>query len=260
MRKILLVIDEFTELVGLETLFRRLGFDVLSVARENAIQDAILGFPPDLVVATGAGRHVDGLTLATRVRFGPSRPKIVALVGAQIVRRSGEADEGGDARMTQEQIDASPVDAIIETPFEARTALKVVCKLLQVPHEPILEKYAKIVGARLLEPEELKIIKHPNAPQSQTQRLTTPATRVVGAADGAAVDAARADRFRRMLEAMDGEDLPPIAEVGAMKEARHQLQEAVKSADEKSQEELEAIAKEKREFVKAMARAIKERK
>ena len=48
------VIDEFNELVGLETLFRRLGFDVLSLGREATVQEAILGFPPDLINALGS--------------------------------------------------------------------------------------------------------------------------------------------------------------------------------------------------------------
>ena len=49
----MLVIDDFNEMVGLETLFRRLGFDVLSFGREMAVAEGILGFPPDLVVAVG---------------------------------------------------------------------------------------------------------------------------------------------------------------------------------------------------------------
>lgn len=258
MRKILLVIDEFTELVGLETLFRRLGFDVLSVGRESAVQEAILGFPPDLVIATGNGRFVEGLTLSSRVKFGPHRPKIVVLV---------PATEGAEASAKLKSLVASsPVDAAIETPFEPRVALKVVCKIMQLPPEPVLEKYSKIVSAKLFEPDELKIIKHPLPPQSTTQMLTGLSPRNSDESD--LIDPrllesssrSREDRFAKMLESMEDEELPPLAESDAMRIARTNLQNAVQKSAEQQKEELEAIAREKREFVRAMARVIKAKK
>lgn len=258
MRKILLVIDEFTELVGLETLFRRLGFDVLSVGRESAVQEAILGFPPDLIIATGQGRYVEGLTLASRVKFGLHRPKIVALVPA------AEGPEG--SAKLKDLIAASAVDAAIETPFEPRVALRAVCKIMQLQPEPVLEKYSKIVSAKLFEPDELKIIKHPTPIQSSTQKLTgltprnTDGTDVVDPRLIASSSESREERFQRMLEAMEGEDLPPLAEGDVMRVARTNLQNAVQKSAAQEQEELEAIAREKREFVRAMARVIKSKK
>lgn len=229
MRRILLVIDEFNELVGLETLFRRLGFDVLSLGRESTVQEAILGFPPDLIIATGRGRQVDGLTLASRLKFHGARPRVIVLLPQ-------EALSGG--------FRSDVIDAIIETPFEPRTALKAVCRLLQLPPEPILEKYSKIVGAKLFEPEQMQIVKK-NAADDELVQAVPPVVEPVG---GSGLSAREA-RYRRFLEQQD-EELPPMADGRVMREARLKLQND--SAGELAQ--LDAIAREKREFVQAMAK------
>ena len=53
MQKILLVIDEFTELEALESLLKRLGFDVLSVGKEVLVADALLRFSPETSMVCG---------------------------------------------------------------------------------------------------------------------------------------------------------------------------------------------------------------
>ncbi len=237
MRRILLVIDEFNELVGLETLFRRLGFDVLSLGREATVQEAILGFPPDLIIATGRGRQVDGLTLASRLKFHGARPRVIVLLPQEAL--------GGGFR-------SDVIDAIIETPFEPRTALKAVCRLLQLPSEPILEKYSKIVSAKLFEPEQLQIVKKNEASDESADdvRSAAPvsAPPAVGKTEKPALSAREA-RYKRFLEEQD-EELPPMADGRVMRDARLKLQND--SANEA--EQLDAIAREKREFVQAMAK------
>ncbi len=241
MRRILLVIDEFNELVGLETLFRRLGFDVLSLGREATVQEAILGFPPDLIIATGRGRQVDGLTLASRLKFHGTRPRVVVLLPR-------EAMTGG--------FRSDLIDAIIETPFDPRTALKAVCRLLQLPPDPILEKYSKIVGAKLFEQEPLQIVKsnEVEAGRNGAPQPTVPAvdSSIAGAGGSAAGEvSAREARYRSFLEKQD-EALPPMADGRVMREARFKLQQA--SAGEAAQGD--EFAREKREFVQAMAKLV----
>lgn len=237
MRRILLVIDEFNELVGLETLFRRLGFDVLSLGREATVQEAILGFPPDLIIATGRGRQVDGLTLASRLKFHGARPRVIVLLPQ-------EALSGG--------FRSDVIDAIIETPFEPRTALKAVCRLLQLPPEPILAKYSKIVSAKLFESDGLQIVKNETNDESpgeaRSSLPTAPPALTVEKGQNPALSAREA-RYKRFLEEQD-EELPPMADGRVMRDARLKLQSD--SANES--DHLDAIAREKREFVQAMSK------
>ncbi len=255
----MLVIDDFNELVGLETLFRRLGFDVLSLGREIHVPEAILGFPPDLVIATGLGRHVDGLSLAPKLRYGTNlQPKLVVLLPY-----TDPADEFGAPR----DLSFAEVDAVIETPFDLLAALKIVAKLLNMEPEPLLQKYGKIVGARLFAPDELKIIKHQVAPTRMFHiTATEPAARPTHTIPAGPVDAngipifkrelsARESRYAKFLDDKAEEELPPMASADTMRNSIKKLEES-----EESIEALQKAAKlkrEKREFVLAMISASK---
>jgi DNA-binding response OmpR family regulator len=79
MRKVMLVIDEIQQLVGLETFMRRLGFDVLSLSKDALVPDALLGFQPEIVIASQQGRNVDGLKLSKRLKKTMVPPPRIAI-------------------------------------------------------------------------------------------------------------------------------------------------------------------------------------
>ncbi len=254
----MLVIDDFNELVGLETLFRRLGFDVLSLGRDATVSEAILRFPPDLVLATARGRSVDGLKLAVKVKRTNPKSRIILLMQSGITLTNREISEG-------------QVDALVETPFEPRAALKIVCRLLALEPDSMLEKYSKIVSARLFQPDGLSIVK--NVPKeavdqdasfasgsSMSTRVGLRRTEVRRTNEEIIVERAgpdddeessltpREQRYRKFLQSINNEVLPPMAEVSMMREAQKRL--AIDSAPDRERQEL--IEKEKREFVRAM--------
>jgi hypothetical protein len=260
MRRIMLVIDDFNELVGLETLFRRLGFDVLSLGREIQVPEAILGFPPDLVIATGLGRHVDGLSLAPKLRYGANlQPKLAVLLPY-----TDPADEFGAPR----DLSFAEVDAVIETPFDLLSALRIVAMLLNMEPEPLLQKYSKIVGARLFEPDELKIIKHAIAPTrilhvTAIEPAARPGTANVASPSSAnsipvfkREMSARESRYAKFLDDKAEEELPPMANADTMRDSIKKLA----ASEEDSIDAIQKAAKltrEKREFVRAMIAASK---
>ncbi len=244
-----MVIDDFNELVGLETLFRRLGFDVLSIGRESLVAETVLGFPPDLAIATGRGRNVDGLNLGPKLRFGSTQPKLVVLLPNR-----------GDDKLSQDPgLLYAEVDAVIETPFEPRSALKVVSRLLGLPPEPLLEKYAKIVGARLFEPEELKIIKHQEVAQplihvtshAEKERPVRPLPEIE-LNDIEKPLTARERRYLKFLETEVAEELPPMADVNLMRDARLALEERDRNLSIEEEQKVAKHNRDKREFVRAM--------
>lgn len=240
MRKILLVIDEFNELVGLETLFRRLGFDVLSLGRETTVAETVLGFPPDLVIATAKGRNVNGLKLTPKIRHGTTKPKLALLVKA-------------NDKIVDEEMKKAEVDALIETPFEPRIALKAVARLLQLSPDPLLEKYTKIVSARLFADDSFTIVKsEESAGAPSFQEEFFPDNREASAAAPEQAKPAelteREKRYQKFLEEEAAAELPPLASADAMKDARKKL-----TADTVSETvKLERLAREKREFLRAM--------
>ncbi len=249
----MLVIDDFNELVGLETLFRRLGFDVLSLGRESLVAEAVLGFPPDLAVATGLGRHVNGLSLAPKLRYGTSQPKLVVLLPYR------DPEEGSRPELRDAEI-----DAVIETPFDPRVALRVVAQLLSLDADPILEKYAKIVSARLFEPLELKIIKHHVEPLPLIHVTSSEGFRRPFGSEGAGEsnevletkrpESAREARYAKFLDDKAEEELPPMASGEFLKEAQKK-QEAAEATSIEEIQKAAKLAREKREFVRAMIEA-----
>lgn len=71
MSKVLLVIEDFSELKDLETVLRKLGFDVVGIASEFSMAQQILSFNPDIVVGSGQGSKVSAMGVGRRLREMP---------------------------------------------------------------------------------------------------------------------------------------------------------------------------------------------
>jgi len=138
MRKILLVIEEYQELVALENLLRRIGFDVLSVSKDVLITDALVRFAPDIVIASFKGRAVDGLKVA--VRFRKSSP--TTRIALTCVKNNASS-------ITHEVQEV--VDAFIVLPAQPHNVIRIVSGLGELDSAPLLEKYNKISAQKPLE-------------------------------------------------------------------------------------------------------------
>lgn len=71
MSKVLLVIEDFSELKDLETVLRKLGFDVVGIASEFSMAQQILTFNPDIVIGSGQGAKVSAMGVGRRLREMP---------------------------------------------------------------------------------------------------------------------------------------------------------------------------------------------
>ena len=79
MRKIILLSDDFSEMMTLEGLLRKIGLDVLTVQRESALSDVLLGFSPDLALIVTRGGLKDVKRLSTKLLTTgfPKQPTII---------------------------------------------------------------------------------------------------------------------------------------------------------------------------------------
>lgn len=131
MRKIMLVIEDYKDLVSLENFFRRLGFDVFSVGKEVLVSDAMMRFLPDLVIANAKGRVVDGARLAPKVLRHAPHAKIALLFPAGAMPTLAPEVKG-------------LIDALVEIPYRPRSVILVAAQLTGLDPQPILEKYEKL--------------------------------------------------------------------------------------------------------------------
>jgi hypothetical protein len=143
MRKIMLVIDDYNELVSLEGFFRRLGFDVLSLGKDILAAGALLSFTPDLLLATAKGRQVDGAKLALRLKKSAPSAKIALMYPS-----SSKPALTSDVEMV--------VDALIELPWSARSLIDITAKLLGLDAQPLLDKHEKINASKMKASEQAR--------------------------------------------------------------------------------------------------------
>ena len=59
MNKILLVYEDYADLMSVEGTLKKVGFDVIGLSSEYAIAEQVLAFNPDLVVGSGRGGKVN---------------------------------------------------------------------------------------------------------------------------------------------------------------------------------------------------------
>lgn len=234
----MLVIDDYNELIAIETLFRRVGFDVLSIGRDVLVNDALLRFHPDIVVATAKGRSVDGLKLASRLnRLTPvPRVALVHPIGFQLPQ------------------DAKYVDGLLESPVKAKSALGVIANLANLDPVGLLEKFDKLSAARHARNKDGIVVLGENRP---TDSVTTVSSRpaeesnldpILNPGQAATTRTDRSNRYDKFLAENNEE---PEFKTLAHDKVKAAMKKLAKDSA-KDKDELDRLDREKREFAKAM--------
>src|SRR5690349_13572803 len=111
MRKVLVAVEDYSELVFLETLFKKVGLDVEGVQNDVAIPEKILGFSPDLIILSSYGTRVNPVRLLPKVKRKGGFPRIIILY--QKARPGTEKD-----------LKSFAVDAMLDSPVHPRLILE----------------------------------------------------------------------------------------------------------------------------------------
>jgi len=244
MRKILLVIDEYQEMVALENLLRRVGFDVLSVGKDILVNDSIAGFFPDIVVATMKGRAVDGVKVSTRVRKLAPPPRVAFVASAE-----------NAANIAVEQ--KLFTDAVIATPLQPIPVIRTIAQLANLDPNPLIGKFQKLSSGRMGD-EKVEIVVDGRVDTSvgQESQFIRGGSGSSGEdwdpvktrGQAASLRTARSDRYEQFLRGQENEPVQGLLPRDIIAAAVRKLKaEAAKEA-----EELERINLEKREYVRAL--------
>ncbi|MCB0365408.1 MAG: hypothetical protein H6624_00650 [Bdellovibrionaceae bacterium] len=139
MLRVLLAIDDYGEMVYLQTLMKKLGFDVDGVQSQRAFAGKQLGFNPQVVLATANGRRVNGIELAESTRRPQGIPQFILLIHPQ------QRDEIDFENLKN-------VDGHLESPVNVQKLLEIIANVGGVDAAALMEKYNRMKAS--LQPDE----------------------------------------------------------------------------------------------------------
>ncbi|MCB9026602.1 MAG: hypothetical protein H6625_09820 [Bdellovibrionaceae bacterium] len=141
MVRILLVIDDYNEMIYLQTLLKKLGFDVDSLSNTRKFADTLLGFNPKIVIITAHGKKINGLELTSSIVRRNGLPRIF------LIKNQGQVF--GNGELSDEKI-----DRILESPVNFLNLVKCICEFeTSLNYENISLKLSNIMTSDKLEKE-----------------------------------------------------------------------------------------------------------
>jgi DNA-binding NarL/FixJ family response regulator len=143
MVKVLLVYEDFNDLTLTESYLKRVGFDVVGISNEILIQDQILSFNPDVIVANGRNPKVSSFSVGQKMKENQRYQGKVVIVVPK------------DVRPSPQDILRIRMDGIIETPVNPEKLIQVLCRLTNQSPTIYMDKFQK---ARLSDPELKRLI------------------------------------------------------------------------------------------------------
>ncbi len=184
MLRVLLILDDYGELLFMQTLLKKLGFDVDGIQNERNFEEAFLALNPEIVIATAHGKKVDGLSLAESIRRVRGFPKVILVASGPMLDRLRNLEGGSH-------------DAILESPVAASRLLGTIATLASQHPSILLEKYSRLKATLSPEREaDLQILKRDEGADPGPPPVSGGAAPVSPALD----EEARLARFKRALE------------------------------------------------------------
>ncbi len=145
MLRIFLVIDDYNELIYLQSLLKKLGFDVEGLQNPKKYTDVSLGFNPQILITTAKGKKVDGLSLARGIAKRRGIPKIIAL------RSAGE-------NILPNELDDAGVDQVLDSPINPKKLILCIANLGGVDEAVLLDKYQRVKANQTITDEDAQEI------------------------------------------------------------------------------------------------------
>lgn len=131
MNKVLLVYDDYTELMSAQFTLKKVGFDVMAVSSEFSIKEQIVSFNPDIVVGYGKGNKVSTVGVGKRLKEMPRWQGKSILIFAPGVKP------------LPEELIKIRMDTALEAPVEMVRLIQVLAKFSNQDDQILMEKLIK---------------------------------------------------------------------------------------------------------------------
>lgn len=127
MLRVLMVLEDYGELMFLQTVLKKIGFDVDAIQNARSFQESVLRMNPDVLVMTAAGKRVRGLDLLGQLKKNRGLPRVLLLHAP-----------GASPENTPE------VDMWREAPLSAANLLRAIAELSQLNEQVLLDKFGRL--------------------------------------------------------------------------------------------------------------------
>ena len=254
-----MVIEDYGELMFLQTVLKKLGFDVDSTQNPRSFSDHVLTMNPDVLVMTANGKRVHGVELSKNLRRARGLPRTILL------------------KTPQQPVDGNAMaDAWLESPVAALVLLEKIAELCGLNKQVLSEKFEKLrmkeieeTKARVLKTEDKDspVLEKSVSPQAETTPQKDEATGQPAASRSAAPPTSiaptdkpstvalqpttmaadeRRERYKKFLE-----EKPPKEHSFAVREVVEHVKSLRKTENKETLADLE---RERKEFVQHLFR------
>lgn len=229
----LLAYEDFNELTLTESYLKKVGIDVVGISNELLIQDQILAFHPDIIVAHGKNVKVSSFSVGQKLKENSKYTGKVVIVVPHGIRPAPD------------QIINMKMDAVIEAPVNPEKLIQVLARLGKVPSAPLIEKFHK---ARMSDPELERIMMISKASEVASMPAEEPASAKIFIP---IQDTARAQKYSNVVK---GTKIDRAATSFERKDVKDRQKDLKKDWDFDQMEELDKL---RRDFAEALFKKSK---
>lgn len=227
MLRVLMVLEDYGELMFLQTVLKKIGFDVDSTQNPRKFNDSLLAMNPDILLMTAAGKRIRGVELSTQVRKQRGLPKII------LIRTGG---------FSQDSVKDAEIDGWLESPVAAPDLLDKIAELCHLNKQILQDKLLKLRMSETSE-EQARVLKLEGEEHGGTLDKSVQSSGNFGTLKASTMSSnERQSRYNQFLK---DNDAPPSAGFG-FKDVQEQVKALRK---EESQSNLEDLERERRAFV-----------
>jgi PleD family two-component response regulator len=226
MLRILMVLEDYGELMFLQTVLKKMGFDVDAIQNPRSFNDSVLRMNPDVLVMTAHGKKVNGIELAKGIKRVRGIPHVILIAAIGAVKN--------DDQMVW-----------LDSPVGAMDLLNTIADVGNLDKAGLADKFSKlhlqegVSEARILRLDE-------NQAEEDMLRGLDNAGNFGTIQATSITPEERKERYKKFLS----EERPPQIGFGVK-----EVQEHIKSLrKDESEEELAELERERKAFVEHLFR------
>lgn len=131
MRKVLIAIEDYNEMLFVESFFKRLGFDTVSIQKITKLLDSVIAFAPNLIVSNYPTKSLPyNETIEKWKKYCSSMSQVPVFLAL--------------AKLTSATVDVENLkmfDGVLESPFQIGPAIQTVAELMSLNENILKSKW-----------------------------------------------------------------------------------------------------------------------